>query len=55
MNERKNLKEVQLKPWPQNERKPFLRILVELSQTDNPVTKSVRKSILKDRIDRGDY
>lgn len=39
---------------PRNKRKPFAVILEEFAVTANPVTKSVRREILKGRLDRND-
>jgi len=41
-------------PQQRNKRSDFLRILAELAREQNPVTRSVQRGILKERLDMGD-
>jgi hypothetical protein len=43
-----------LEPKPRNKRTSFMRVLAEFARETNPVTRSVRRDILKGRLDRND-
>ena len=44
----------ELEPTPANKRSSFLQILAIYARDTNPVTKSVHRNILQDRINRTD-